>query len=51
MSSRNKRRQQQGDMFPGMPDVLAKKPPKAEDGEHAARTLDEAIARSHEILD
>jgi 3'-phosphoadenosine 5'-phosphosulfate sulfotransferase (PAPS reductase)/FAD synthetase len=38
-------------MFPGMPDVLGKKPPKAEDGEHEARTLDEAIARSLEILD
>lgn len=37
-------------MFPGMPDVLKKKPPKAgEDWE--ARTLDEAIARSHELLD
>lgn len=38
-------------MFPGMPDILGKKPPKAEDGEHAARTLDEAIARTHEIVD
>jgi 3'-phosphoadenosine 5'-phosphosulfate sulfotransferase (PAPS reductase)/FAD synthetase len=38
-------------MFPGMPDILGKKPPKAEDGEHEARTLDEAIRRSHEILD
>ncbi|WP_406730931.1 hypothetical protein [Streptomyces sp. NBC_01794] len=51
MSSRNSRRRAPGDMFPGMPDVLAKKPPKATDGEHMARTLDEAIARSHEILD
>ncbi|MET7713759.1 hypothetical protein [Streptomyces sp. NPDC005407] len=51
MSSRNQRRQPVGDMFPGMPDVLAKRPPKAEDGEHVARSLDEAIARSFEILD
>lgn len=51
MSSRNSRRQAPGDMFPGMPDVLAKKPPKAEDGEHEIRTLDQAIARSLEILD
>jgi 3'-phosphoadenosine 5'-phosphosulfate sulfotransferase (PAPS reductase)/FAD synthetase len=51
MSSRNSRRQPVGDMFPGMPDVLGKRPPKADDTEHVARTLDEAIARSHEILD
>ncbi|MGW1433102.1 hypothetical protein ACWD6K_31340 [Streptomyces sp. NPDC002431] len=51
MSSRNKRTQAAGDMFPGMPDLLPKTPPKAEEGEHVARTLDEAIARSHEILD
>jgi 3'-phosphoadenosine 5'-phosphosulfate sulfotransferase (PAPS reductase)/FAD synthetase len=51
MSSRSKPRQGPGDMFPGMPDVLSKRPPKAEDGEHEARTLDEAIARSYEILD
>lgn len=38
-------------MFPGMPDILGKRPPKAEDGEYEARTLDEAIARSHQILD
>jgi 3'-phosphoadenosine 5'-phosphosulfate sulfotransferase (PAPS reductase)/FAD synthetase len=38
-------------MFPGMPDMLTKRPPKAVDGEHEARTLDEAIARSLEILD
>ncbi|MFJ5973556.1 hypothetical protein [Streptomyces sp. NPDC093060] len=50
MSARSSR-QPAGDMFPGMPDLLTKKPPKAEDGEHVARTLDEAIARSHEILD
>lgn len=51
MSARNARRGLPGDMFPGMPDVLAKKPPKAEDGEHEIRTLDEAITRSHQILD
>lgn len=51
MSSRSQRRRPVGDMFPGMPDVLSKRPPKAEDGEHEARTLDEAIARSLEILD
>lgn len=51
MSSRNPRRELPGDMFPGMPDVLTKKPPKAEEGEHEVRTLDEAIARSLEILD
>ncbi|MFJ9693662.1 hypothetical protein [Kitasatospora sp. NPDC101183] len=39
------------DMFPGMPDLLPKAPPKASDGEHVALTLDEAIARSHAILD
>lgn len=50
MSSRNKRTQTTGDMFPGMPDLLPKAPPKAEDGEHVARTLDEAITRSHAIL-
>ncbi|MFD9248474.1 hypothetical protein [Streptomyces bottropensis] len=50
MSSRS-RKQPVGDMFPGMPDILGKKPPKAEAGEHEARTLDEAIARSFEILD
>jgi 3'-phosphoadenosine 5'-phosphosulfate sulfotransferase (PAPS reductase)/FAD synthetase len=38
-------------MFPGMPDMLAKKPPKAVDGEHEIRTLDQAITRSLEILD
>jgi 3'-phosphoadenosine 5'-phosphosulfate sulfotransferase (PAPS reductase)/FAD synthetase len=50
MSARNSRRALPGDMFPGMPDVLAKKPPKAEDGEHEIRTLDEAVIRSHAIL-
>jgi 3'-phosphoadenosine 5'-phosphosulfate sulfotransferase (PAPS reductase)/FAD synthetase len=47
----NRNKPPAGDMFPGMPDVLTKQPPKAIDGEHVARTLDEAIARSHEILD
>ena len=51
MSARNPRRQPVGDMFPGMPDMLAKKPPKAVDGEHEIRTLDQAITRSLEILD
>lgn len=50
MSSRSSR-QPVGDMFPGMPDVLAKRPPKAVDGEHEIRTLDQAITRSLEILD
>lgn len=39
------------DMLPGMPDVLPAQPPKATEGEWEGRTLDEAIARSHEILD
>ncbi|MFI6986094.1 hypothetical protein ACIBSV_47080 [Embleya sp. NPDC050154] len=53
MTSRNKRKQlaDVGDMFPGMPDVLAKQPPKATDEDWQARTLDEAIERSVEILD
>jgi 3'-phosphoadenosine 5'-phosphosulfate sulfotransferase (PAPS reductase)/FAD synthetase len=50
MSERSSRKPV-GDMFPGMPDLLSKQPPKAVDGEHVARTLDEAIARTHEILD
>jgi len=50
MSARSKR-SQPGDMFPGMPDMLAKRPPKAVDGDHEARTLDEAIARSRAVLD
>ncbi|SED08398.1 phosphoadenosine phosphosulfate reductase family protein [Streptomyces sp. 2133.1] len=50
MSHRNARRAPAGDMFPGMPDQLTKRPPKAGAGDHVARTLDEAIARSHEIL-
>ncbi|BBB01045.1 hypothetical protein RVR_8279 [Actinacidiphila reveromycinica] len=51
MSARSKRNQPVGDMFDGMPDILAKQPPKAAEGDHEIRTLDEAIARSHEILD
>ncbi|WP_410633340.1 phosphoadenosine phosphosulfate reductase family protein [Amycolatopsis sp. cmx-4-83] len=39
----------QHDILPGMPDALAKVPPKAR--EYAALTLDEAIARSHALLD
>jgi 3'-phosphoadenosine 5'-phosphosulfate sulfotransferase (PAPS reductase)/FAD synthetase len=53
MSNRNPRRQQPGDMFPDMPEYpsqLTKRPPKAEDDDYASRTLDQAIARSHEIL-
>nr|WTC12495.1 phosphoadenosine phosphosulfate reductase family protein [Streptomyces anthocyanicus] len=51
MSARSSRNRPVGDMFPDMPDVLSKRPPKAGEEEHVARTLDEAIARSHEILD
>jgi 3'-phosphoadenosine 5'-phosphosulfate sulfotransferase (PAPS reductase)/FAD synthetase len=36
-------------MFPGLPDALPDMPPKAR--EYAALTLDEAIARSHALLD
>ena len=51
MSSRSTKRQPLGDMFPGMPDTLDKRPPKAADDEAwKARTLDEAIERTHEIL-
>lgn len=50
MSSRS-RKPPAGDMFPGMPDILGKRPPKAGVGEYEARTLDEAITRSNEILD
>ncbi|MCX4765309.1 phosphoadenosine phosphosulfate reductase family protein [Streptomyces sp. NBC_01275] len=50
MTSRNKRRQPVGDMFPGMADRIAGRPPKAET-EPEAMTLDEAIARSVAILD
>lgn len=49
--TRSVHRRSPGDMFPGMPDVLSKRPPKAVDGEHEARTLDEAIARTFDILD
>lgn len=51
MSSRNKRSQAQVDMFPGMPDVLDKRPPKATNESWQARTLDEAIERTYELLD
>jgi 3'-phosphoadenosine 5'-phosphosulfate sulfotransferase (PAPS reductase)/FAD synthetase len=37
------------DILPGMPDALGKVPPKAR--EYEALTLDEAIAKSHAILD
>ncbi|MFE6691057.1 hypothetical protein ACFVFQ_31895 [Streptomyces sp. NPDC057743] len=52
MSSRNTKRPARDgqDMFPGMPDQLAKRPPKAGQEEHVPRTLDEAIVRSHQIL-
>ncbi len=39
----------QADVLPGLPDGLCGVPPKARDYQH--RTLDEAIARSHELLD
>jgi len=39
----------QVDILPGMPDALEKVPPKAR--EYAALTLDEAIARSHALID
>jgi 3'-phosphoadenosine 5'-phosphosulfate sulfotransferase (PAPS reductase)/FAD synthetase len=51
MSARNNRRQAPGDMFPGMPDMLGKKPTKATDDSWKSRTLDEAIDRSYELLD
>lgn len=38
-------------MFDGMPDILGKRPPKATDESWKSRTLDEAIARSYELLD
>lgn len=47
---RTRKRTHADDMFPGMPDALPKTPPKAAAGEHAARTLDEAITRTGEIL-
>lgn len=50
MSARSNRNKPSDAMFPGMPDILGKEPPKASEGEHVARTLDEAIARSHQIL-
>jgi 3'-phosphoadenosine 5'-phosphosulfate sulfotransferase (PAPS reductase)/FAD synthetase len=39
----------QADILPGLPDALAAVPPKA--STYEARTLDEAIARSHALLD
>lgn len=61
MSSRNARRQPVGDMFPGMTDAdviikgrahkLPKRPPKAASEDSKARTLDEAIHRTYDILD
>lgn len=61
MSSRNSRRQPAGDMFPGMTDAdvitkgmaykLPKRPPKAAAEDSEARTLDEAIHRTYDILD
>lgn len=51
MSSRSKRNQTVGDMFPGMPDILGKKPPKATENSWQSRTLNEAIERSYELLD
>lgn len=51
MTSRNlKRRTAAGDMFPDMPSLLPKKPPKS-DTDPEAMTLDEAIARSFAVLD
>lgn len=39
------------DMLPGMPDAVHALPPKAEVSDWTGRTLDEAIDRSHEIVD
>lgn len=39
------------DMLPGMPDALNAQPPKAGEVDWEGRTLDEAIARSYEIVD
>lgn len=50
MSSRNARARTAADMFPGMPDILTGQPPKATE-DLVARTLDEAIQRSHDLLD
>jgi 3'-phosphoadenosine 5'-phosphosulfate sulfotransferase (PAPS reductase)/FAD synthetase len=50
VSSRNNR-QPDSDMFPGMYDSLDKKPPKATDDSWKARTLEEAIERTYELLD
>ncbi|MFD3714299.1 phosphoadenosine phosphosulfate reductase family protein [Streptomyces sp. NPDC058677] len=52
MSARTAKRQPVLDALPGMPDVLKAKPAKATDDEAwKARTLDEAIARTYELLD
>jgi 3'-phosphoadenosine 5'-phosphosulfate sulfotransferase (PAPS reductase)/FAD synthetase len=51
MSARSARRQKTGDqMFPGMPDRVTGTPAKA-GAEPEPLTLDEAITRSHDILD
>lgn len=44
-----RRRGQQAEGLPGMPDALPDTPPKAR--AYAALTLDEAVARSHDLLD
>lgn len=51
MSERSRRHRAAEPMFPGMPDILPKKPPKADDDSWQARTLDEAIEHSYELLD
>ncbi|MDW4904587.1 phosphoadenosine phosphosulfate reductase family protein [Streptomyces sp. ADMS] len=50
MTSRSKRKRQLVDMFPGMADRIDGTPPKAE-AEPEALTLDEAIAKSHAMVD
>jgi 3'-phosphoadenosine 5'-phosphosulfate sulfotransferase (PAPS reductase)/FAD synthetase len=49
VSHRSVRGRVQVDGLPGMPDVLPDTPPKAR--EYAALTLDEAVARSHALVD
>ncbi|MEE4419605.1 hypothetical protein [Streptomyces bugieae] len=52
MGSRSRTAQTAEHMLPGMPDGVEKKPPKATDDDSwRARTLDEAIARTYELLD
>lgn len=51
MTNRNPKRRLTGEVTPGQAHVLPKRPPKAEANEWVARTLDEAITRSFEILD